>query len=159
MSKERPKRLREDVDLEDLLLHRAKIPGLGSHGALEESFESLVEEYLDFSQRDMGEDEGGSTRNRRQSPFKWRPQDTLDLHGLTKNEAMARLEFFVQHARRRAMRCIRIITGKGLHSQAGPVLKDAAERKVIELKRNGEIKGFRWEKRSKTRSGALLVRL
>ena len=54
----------------------------------------------------------------------WAVQDELDLHGLTRDEARARLVAFLQHCQQRDRRCVRIIHGKGLSSKNNePVLK------------------------------------
>lgn len=47
---------------------------------------------------------------------------TIDLHGLTTAEANARLDSFVTECRKRDLRKILIIHGKGNHSETGPVL-------------------------------------
>lgn len=50
----------------------------------------------------------------------------IDLHGLTRDEAMRRLEGFVASCARRGMRKILVIHGKGIHtSGSDPVLGDA----------------------------------
>lgn len=50
----------------------------------------------------------------------------LDLHGLTRDEARARLEQFVGESRRRGQRCVLVVHGRGLHSKdQRPVLKEA----------------------------------
>ena len=50
-------------------------------------------------------------------------QAELDLHGLNGREAEQALERFVQDARRRGLRKILVIHGKGHHSQGEPVLQ------------------------------------
>lgn len=47
---------------------------------------------------------------------------TIDLHGLTTDEAYSRLDSFVTECRKRGLRKILIIHGKGNHSETGPVL-------------------------------------
>lgn len=47
---------------------------------------------------------------------------TIDLHGLTSEEAYNRLDSFVAECRKRGLRKILIIHGKGNHSETGPVL-------------------------------------
>jgi len=55
----------------------------------------------------------------------YRVEAETDLHGLTVAEATAQLAGFLREARARALRCIRIIHGKGLRSGTrGPVLKN-----------------------------------
>ncbi|MCK5413011.1 MAG: Smr/MutS family protein [Candidatus Pacebacteria bacterium] len=46
-------------------------------------------------------------------------QDEIDLHGLTKDEAREEVLSFVDEARMKNYNRIRIITGKGLHSENG----------------------------------------
>jgi len=43
----------------------------------------------------------------------WPPQDSLDLHGLTNDEARQLLVTFLHHATQRGLRCVNIIHGKG----------------------------------------------
>lgn len=53
------------------------------------------------------------------------PQTTLDLHGLTGDEAKAAVVGFISECRRNHIRKISIITGKGLHSDGGvPVVRN-----------------------------------
>ncbi len=52
-------------------------------------------------------------------------QDYIDLHGYTVVEAREALEAFIKEARRKTLRCIKIIHGRGLRSVRGPVLKRA----------------------------------
>lgn len=46
----------------------------------------------------------------------WPPQDVLDLHGLTNDEARRLLVEFLQQATQRGLRCVNIIHGKGWRS-------------------------------------------
>jgi len=55
----------------------------------------------------------------------YRVESEIDLHGLTVTEAAAQLHAFLKDARARALRCVRVIHGKGLRSGTrGPVLKN-----------------------------------
>jgi len=49
----------------------------------------------------------------------------LDLHGLTREEAVFRLKHFIADCSRRGMATILLITGKGVNSPEGPVLREA----------------------------------
>lgn len=49
----------------------------------------------------------------------------LDLHGLTREEALDALERFLQAARRGGEKAVLVITGQGRHSAEGPVLQQA----------------------------------
>ena len=54
----------------------------------------------------------------------WHPQAELDLHGLTRLEAKHELAEFLYECKRRGVRCVRIIHGKGLRSpNREPILK------------------------------------
>lgn len=87
------------------------------------------------------------------------PQDELDLHGHTAEEAAQKIDAFLRTARVRGLRTVRLVVGKGLHSQLAPVLPGAAEQKVVALKKQGLVRTFVWEKRRKLTSGALIVYL
>jgi len=53
-------------------------------------------------------------------------QGHLDLHGLTRAEAKAQVDSFLQEARRKGKRCVVLVHGRGLHSKDQmPVLKEA----------------------------------
>ena len=64
------------------------------------------------------------TRNLR----KLEPQATLDLHGMNSREAEQALENFVLECRRRGVRKILVVHGKGHHSQGEPVLQGVVRR-------------------------------
>jgi DNA-nicking Smr family endonuclease len=49
----------------------------------------------------------------------------LDLHGLTREEALAALPGFLNSARKRGQKAVLVITGKGNHSAEEPVLHQA----------------------------------
>jgi DNA-nicking Smr family endonuclease len=70
----------------------------------------------------------------------WVIQDHLDLHGLTGDEAVAETAVFLAEARRRGLRCVRIVHGKGLRSAGRePVLRKRI-RKL--LTRRDEVLAF-----------------
>lgn len=55
-------------------------------------------------------------------------QAHLDLHGMTRAEAKARLEQFVGEVRLKGLRCVLVVTGRGLHSKDQiPVLKEGVQ--------------------------------
>ena len=56
------------------------------------------------------------------------PSAELDLHGLTRDAALSRVRAFLAHAARQKWPVVVIVTGKGLHSAEGPVLRNAVER-------------------------------
>ncbi len=87
------------------------------------------------------------------------PEGQLDLHGMTEDEARRRTVYFLQNCRHQGLTLVRVITGKGLHSDGEAVLPEAIEETLLSLKSQGEIDSFQWEKGDRRRSGALLVRL
>lgn len=60
------------------------------------------------------------------------PEDTLDLHGLTKEEAWRALEIFVERSRARRLRKVLIIHGKGIHTKDGEGVLGETVRLFIE---------------------------
>jgi len=87
------------------------------------------------------------------------PQLELDLHGSTAPEAEKRTVSFIENARREKIRTVRIIVGKGLHSQVKAILPDVIEKIITRLKRKNWLLGFEWEKKDKRKSGSLIVYL
>jgi DNA-nicking Smr family endonuclease len=62
----------------------------------------------------------------------WVIQDDLDLHGMTGDEAVEATAAFLADCRRRGLRCVRIVHGKGLGSKRRePVLKHRVRRQLM----------------------------
>lgn len=87
------------------------------------------------------------------------PQEELDLHGFSAAKAESATEFFIRNARRMKLQTVRIIVGKGTHSDGKAVLPDVVEAKIIELKRRDWILNYKWEKKDKRKSGSMVVYL
>ena len=87
------------------------------------------------------------------------PESELDLHGATGPEAETRAAAFITASYHKHLQSLRIITGKGLHSENGPVLPDVVEETVLKLKKEGLVRTFRWEKKEKLKSGAIIIYL
>lgn len=65
----------------------------------------------------------GVLRKLRAGEFSY--QATVDLHGMTREQARPELERFVQQARVAGHRCVLVVTGQGLHSEDQvPVIKE-----------------------------------
>jgi len=80
----------------------------------------------------------GVSRERLKSLASGRPpvEQTLDLHGVTRNEALGLLEEWFDHAVGKQLRVLCIIHGRGLHSAEGKaVLKEA----VYQWLRSGPV--------------------
>jgi DNA-nicking Smr family endonuclease len=88
-----------------------------------------------------------------------KPQDEIDLHGLKGDEAELKTDFFIRDSKARGLVTIRIIVGKGTHSEGRAVLPNIVEGKIIDLKREGQIYSFKWEKGRKLKSGAAIIYL
>jgi DNA-nicking Smr family endonuclease len=85
----------------------------------------------------------------------WVVQDEIDLHGMTGDEAALATARFLSDARRRGLRCLRIIHGKGLRSHnREPVLKGRI-RKL--LARRAEVLAFAEPRAADGGSGAVIV--
>jgi DNA-nicking Smr family endonuclease len=61
------------------------------------------------------------TRLRRGDPA---PAREIDLHGLDARGAERHVREALERARRDGVRCVRVIHGRGLHSESGAVLRD-----------------------------------
>jgi DNA-nicking Smr family endonuclease len=57
-------------------------------------------------------------------------QDVLDLHGMKAEEAQSAIEAFIEASSRKGLMKVLVIHGKGLHSEAAPVLKKVARRTI-----------------------------
>jgi DNA-nicking Smr family endonuclease len=68
---------------------------------------------------------------RRRRLLRKRPDESLDLHGLTKEDAWAKLETFFQDSHSQGFEKVLIVHGKGNHSEGDAVLKQEV-RKFIE---------------------------
>ena len=81
----------------------------------------------------------------------WRAEDELDLHGLNRIQAGYAVGEFLDQAVSQAMRCVRIVHGKGLG-----VLREALR---VELPARAEVLGFVEAPPAQGGSGAVLVLL
>lgn len=86
-----------------------------------------------------------------------RPQAELDLHGLTGPQAEKRTDNFLAAVRQRGISSVRIITGRGLHSNGPPVLPGVIEKKMAVLKQAGIVQRYKWEKKVTAQTGSMLV--
>ena len=87
------------------------------------------------------------------------PEAVLDLHGYTAIEAQIRTESFIYTCKMQGFFTIRIIVGKGRHSEMKAVLPDVVEDVLNEMKRKNMVLGFDWNKKVKSQSGSIIVYL
>ena len=59
------------------------------------------------------------THTRKKELARMEPQDILDLHGWTGQDALNELDLFLRSAKRRGLKKVMVIHGKGLHSPGG----------------------------------------
>jgi len=131
-----------------------------------ETFAEIMEESLVASKFKAGiQEKKETTARERRLPIQERlrkfpePQLEIDLHGCTAREAEQKVEMFVRNGCKKGLRTIRVITGKGLHSEGGAVLPAVVEDRLRALKREKMVLARRWEGRSRTSSGSVLVYL
>lgn len=129
------------------------------------NFASLVQECLAdrdlvaiLAEKEADPDFPPYVRPRKSSALP-QPQEQLDLHGCTAAEAEMKTENFLAAAQRQRLRTVLIITGKGLHSPQGSVLKDVIETRLRLWKNEKKILDYSWEKKQREESGALVVHL
>lgn len=82
--------------------------------------------------------------------------EELDLHGFLKEEALRRLRQFVASAYARGAQAVLVITGKGINSPEGPVLRGAVDTWLREQGK-GMVAEFHPAPREKGGSGAIVV--
>ena len=124
---------------------------------IEEDFSTLLEASL--------KDNRGSRKIPKPMPLKRRlkryppPEATLDLHGFTAIGAQVKARSFISSAHTQGFFTLRIIVGKGLHSEDGPVLPHVVEDLIKEMKKDNIVLSYKWEGVKKTKFGAVLVYL
>lgn len=71
-----------------------------------------------------------------------RPQNRLDLHGMTEEAAREGVFQFIRQARASGLVCVTLVHGRGLRSPAGPVLKEALPGWLTQLPLALEVAAF-----------------
>ncbi|MCP4672408.1 MAG: Smr/MutS family protein [Desulfobacula sp.] len=83
----------------------------------------------------------------------------LDLHGYNAIGAQLKLRSFIQTCKHQGFFTVRIIVGKGLHSEDGAVLPDIVEDELKEMKKQNLVIFYKWDGKKKIKSGAIIVYL
>ena len=68
----------------------------------------------------------------RHSKYLQAPQDEIDLHGLTRAESLDSRLKFLENSREKKYKRIRIVTGKGLHSENGQSVLNGYIKNILE---------------------------
>lgn len=86
------------------------------------------------------------------------PQDSLDLHGVTREESTRLIRRFIIEARQRRLMLVLIVTGKGINSEGGVAkLRPQAIETLNEMKREQMIRDFKSAEARHGGFGALYV--
>ncbi len=111
-----------------------------------------TDEHLSFRRPGVGPDVAQKLRR-----GKWSIQRQVDLHGLRTEEAREALTAFIHDAHKQGIRCVRVITGKGLGSPGKtPVLKEKVHRWLVQ---KSEVVAFVQAQPAQGGAGALVVLL
>jgi len=87
---------------------------------------------------DNGGEEGLRPSERRRVLREKAPDATLDLHGLTRDEAWDRLTLFINDAKRQKLEKVLVVHGKGNHSPGEAVLKKTTREFIERCPNAGE---------------------
>jgi DNA-nicking Smr family endonuclease len=87
------------------------------------------------------------------------PEAELDLHGYTALGAELKAKAFISTCKHQGYFSLRLIVGKGLHSDSGPVLPEVIEDLLKILKGQHLVLAYEWDRQKKSKSGALIVYL
>lgn len=111
-----------------------------------------TDEQLSFRRPGVGTDVTQKLRR-----GKWAVQRQVDLHGLRTDEAREVLANFIRDAQKQGIRCVRVVTGKGLGSPGkAPVLKGKVHRWLVQ---KAEVVAFVQAPPAQGGAGALVVLL
>jgi len=111
-----------------------------------------TDDQLSFRRPGVGPDVAQKLRR-----GKWSIQRQVDLHGLRTDEARETLTTFIRDAHKQGIRCVRVVTGKGLGSPGkAPVLKDKVHRWLVQ---KAEVVAFVQAQPAQGGAGALVVLL
>ncbi len=111
-----------------------------------------TDEHLSFRRPGVGPDVAQKLRK-----GKWSIQRQIDLHGLRSDGAREALGAFIRESHKQGIRCVRVVTGKGLGSPGkAPVLKDKVHRWLVQ---RAEVVAFVQAPPAQGGAGALVVLL
>ncbi|MCB9480937.1 MAG: Smr/MutS family protein [Desulfobacteraceae bacterium] len=88
-----------------------------------------------------------------------KPELTLDLHGFTSIQAKLKVENFILSSFSKGYFTLKIITGRGNHSEFGAVLPEITEDIVNEMISEKKVLSYKWENINKETSGSMIIYL
>ncbi len=125
--------------------------------------DSLSDHFIPRHERETGEEmlylRDGQSPDilRKLRRGKWVIQSHIDLHGMVSDEARAYVSQFISHCKKRGIRCVRIVHGKGLGSRnKEPVLKNKLRAWLMQ---KDEVIAYAEAKPQDGGSGAVIVLL
>ena len=123
---------------------------------MEESFsKDNIRSVLSEKQNGINDDKHPKKGQRENNQ---KPQSELDLHGYTGQEAKKEVQYFIESSFRKGLKVVRIITGRGVHSDIGKlILPSVTEDKLNELKRKNFVVNYKWDNYHNTRGGSVIV--
>lgn len=87
-------------------------------------------------------------------------QGHVDLHGLLRDEAKVELERFIEGSRRKGLRCVLVVHGRGLHSKDQlPVLKELVKTRLARGRLARQVLAFSTARPHDGGTGAVYVLL
>jgi DNA-nicking Smr family endonuclease len=108
----------------------------------QETCEDLMNRWLEenpYPLKDADRPFRGKKSPSRKTIRRMAPQDTLDLHGYTVEEALKELNGFLLRSKRRGLKKVLVIHGKGNHSDTGEsILRKKVRRYIAESPVCGE---------------------
>ena len=91
-----------------------------------------------FPEMDIADEDSSPSSERRRTLRLKAPDATLDLHGLTRDEAWDRLSLFFSDAKRHKLEKVLVVHGKGNHSPGEAVLKKTTREFIERCPHAGE---------------------
>ena len=98
------------------------------------SAKKYLEKWLNENEvfdKDANEETVSARGKNRRRLLRIKPDDILDIHGLTSEQAWLSMDKFFSNAKDAGYKKLRIIHGKGIHTQGGSILVETV-RKFIE---------------------------
>jgi DNA-nicking Smr family endonuclease len=127
------------MDFSDILSQwERRRGGEDNPGTGDQNMERMLDSYPPPAEREE-ESRPSHPGLGRRALKKMRPQDELDLHGLSEREAGEALTDFIRRCRLRGLKKVLIIHGKGRHSSRGPVLGKAVRDFLQRCPHTGEF--------------------
>ena len=122
----------------------------------EKSFTEQINSYLEgYTHLDKNKNSPDGSKHTYKKNFKnIIPEKTLDLHNNTRIEASYLIDSFITSALASNFKILLVITGKGLHSDSGPVLKEFAYSRLNDM---AAVRLVKDSPRKLGGTGALLV--